>query len=54
MTETKTKSMELFKDAEKSVGRIVAKAVELERNRRRGESKTPKNELTKFIKETVS
>jgi hypothetical protein len=50
----KSKSQELFMQADQQVAKIVAKAVELERNRRRGESKTPKNELVKFIKEIVS
>ena len=50
----KSKSQELFKKADKQVGEIVAKAVDLERSRRRGDSKTPKNELVKFIKEVVS
>jgi hypothetical protein len=52
--EPKSKSQELFIAADNQVGQIVAKAVELERNRRRDGTKTPKNELVKFIKETVS
>jgi len=50
----KSKSQELFVSANDSVQKIVKKAVQIERNKRRGEGKNPKNELVKYIKEVVS
>lgn len=50
----KSKSIDLYKKADERVQKIVKKTVDLERQKRRGEGKNPKNELVKFIKEVVS